>query len=137
MAAQRFGGAVDNIAEQVILRVDQSVSHLEPRLGDPLRHLGRACNFGGQCLLDGDHELFDGVDGGPLARLERLEQLVRQLRGPIDDALKASRRNANQVNLRGLSDRLGLAGYGGHSPSVPNVCSSMIKYTGQRLRVTP
>jgi hypothetical protein len=34
VTAQRVGSAVDNIAEQVILSVDQSVSHLKARLGD-------------------------------------------------------------------------------------------------------
>jgi hypothetical protein len=38
-AAQRLGSAVDDLAQDVMGRVDQSVGHLQARLGDLLRHV--------------------------------------------------------------------------------------------------
>ena len=49
-----------------------------------------AHDFVRQRFLDGDDELPDRLNRGPLARLERLQHLVGQLCGPVDDAGKTA-----------------------------------------------
>ena len=59
-----------------------------------------------QRLLDRDQELPHRLDRGPLTRLDRLENLVGQPRGPINNARETSRRGAVPTGPEGLHDRL-------------------------------
>src|ERR1039458_5496944 len=84
-SAQRLPGALHDVTKEVVLRVDQAVSHLHRAVDDFLPP-GRTLAECRQYLVDGVDELAHRLDRSPLRRLARLERLVGELGGPFDFA---------------------------------------------------
>src|ERR1035437_2074623 len=84
-SAQRVPGALHDVTKEVVLRVDQSVSHLNRAVDDFLPP-GRTLAECRQYLVDGVDELAHRLDRSPLRRLARLERLVGELGSPFDFA---------------------------------------------------
>src|SRR5665811_2574846 len=75
------------------------------RLGDLLRHVGCARNFGRKRFFHCDDELTHGLDRGALATFDRLQELVREPRSPVNDVHDAILWDADLMDA-GPHDRL-------------------------------
>jgi hypothetical protein len=106
-AAQRLAGAVDHLADEAVLRVDQPVGHLH-RGVDDLLALRRSLALRGERLVNGIDKLTNRVDRGPLTLLNGLEHLFGQFRRPDDRTRGTSRGRATLAGRRGFAAALRL-----------------------------
>src|SRR5208283_218281 len=84
--AQCLTRAVHNPADEVVLRLDQPVGHLQGRVDNVLPPGRMLVAERRQPLIDGIDELADRLDRGPLPGLERLEYIIGELGSPVNCA---------------------------------------------------